>query len=175
MSSSVYNTNFYTKHDAWSFNSAKAVVPIVNKLVRPESVVDIGCGNGTWLKAFLEINPNLEVLGIDGDYVDRSQLRIPADKFRPFDLRKKLTLDRKFDLVVSLEVAEHLTEEHAATYVNSLVKAGDVILFSAAFPGQGGTDHVNEQLPDYWADRFKVHSYQFYDVIRPHILEDHSV
>src|SRR6187549_13344 len=112
MSSSPYNTNFYTKHDAWSFNSAKVVVPMVNKLVRPASVVDIGCGNGTWLKAFLEINPGLEVLGVDGDYVDRNQLRIPAEKFKPFDLRQELSLNKKFDLVVSLEVAEHLPEEY---------------------------------------------------------------
>jgi len=51
----------------------------------------------------------------------------------------------------SLEVAEHLEPSSAGTIVQSLVSLSDVFLFSAAFPGQGRTNHINEQPHSYWA------------------------
>jgi 2-polyprenyl-3-methyl-5-hydroxy-6-metoxy-1,4-benzoquinol methylase len=65
-------------------------------------------------------------------------------------LIQPLDLEKEFDLVVSLEVAEHLPASAADQFVNTLVKHGKKILFSAAIPGQGGQDHLNEQWPDYW-------------------------
>jgi hypothetical protein len=71
-------------------------------------------------------------LGYDGPHV--TPLCIPKDRFAAVDLRQPLPADRKFDLAISGEVAEHLP----ATLVGTLTSVSDVVLFSAAIPGQGG-------------------------------------
>jgi SAM-dependent methyltransferase len=129
--------------------------------------VDFGCGLGTWLRAFKE-NDVKEVLGLDGKWVNRSLLlkNIEEEEFRYVDLGKPIKLDKMYDLVMSLEVAEHLSEKSADTFVSSLVGAGKIILFAAAVPGQGGFNHINEQWPSYWMKKFQQHGYVFHDVIR---------
>jgi 2-polyprenyl-3-methyl-5-hydroxy-6-metoxy-1,4-benzoquinol methylase len=75
--------------------------------VQPNTVIDVGCGVGTWLAVLAE-NGVADVWGIDGDYVDRALLEIPEERFLPHDLTKPVRLERRFDLVLCLEVAEHL-------------------------------------------------------------------
>jgi SAM-dependent methyltransferase len=136
--------------------SAEVVVPLVLALARPRSVVDVGCGLGTWLAVFAEHGVE-DVRGVDGAYVERSALEIPPGSFIAWDLEQPLRLGRTFDLVVSLEVAEHLPARCAETFVASLAGLGPLVLFSAAAPHQGGCGHVNEQWPDYWARLFTGH------------------
>jgi hypothetical protein len=129
---------------------------------------------GIWLSVFEEFGVK-DVFGIDGDYVDRRMLKIANDRFMAFDLKKPIQINRKFDLVVSLEVAEHLPDESARTFVQSLTRLGPVILFSAAIPFQGGTGHLNEQWPDYWANYFKDDDYEAIDCIRKRVWQDDRV
>ena len=150
------------------------MIPLVNELVRPTSVLDVGCATGTWLAEWGSAGV-ADVTGVDGDYVDRATLRLPVDRFVPADLQQPLSLGRTFDLVQTLEVAEHLDEACADTFVDSLARHGDTILFSAAIPGQGGPHHVNEQWPSYWAAKFARAGYTAYDVIRPRIWTDSRV
>jgi len=163
-------------HDTKVHNTtaSREVVPIVMELTRPRSVVDVGCGTGTWLTIFGEAGVP-DVLGVDGDYLDRSLLCIAEDRFVTADLTKPFGLNRRFDLVVSLEVAEHLPEEAADVFVQTLVSLGDTILFSAAVPGQGGQNHLNEQWPAYWQAKFARHGYAFHDVIRKKIWDNERV
>ena len=149
----------------WSRRSASVIVPMALSLVPARSVVDVGCGLGVWLAAFRE-HGVADVLGIDGDHVSPDLLEIPRDAFEAHDLRLPLELARTFELVVSLEVAEHLPEESADVFVDSLVRLGPVILFSAAIPHQGGHHHVNEQWPAYWAARFHDRGYVHVDCLR---------
>ena len=141
--------------------------------VQPNTVIDVGCGVGTWLAVLAE-NGVADVWGIDGDYVDRALLQIPEERFLPHDLTKRVHLERRFDLVLCLEVAEHLPADSAPTLIDSLVGLGPVILFSAAIPYQGGTHHVNEQWPEYWARHFAARGYAPVDCVRCRIwqLED---
>ena len=132
---------------------------------KPQSVVDVGCGHGTWLAVFVELGI-LEYCGIYGDYIDPSALDIPADRFIAADSAQPLRLDRRFDLVVTLEVAEHLPKTDASTFVQSLTELGPVVLFSAAIPFQGGENHLNEQWPDYWAHLFHNRGYRAVDCLR---------
>jgi hypothetical protein len=66
-----------------------------------------------------------------------------------------------------MEVAEHLSARRAPAFVTELCSLSDFVLFSAAIPGQGGTNHVNEQWPQYWAAMFANNSFVCFDVLRP--------
>ena len=170
----VYNEAFFDTVASYTQESARVIASLVYDLVKPASVLDVGCATGTWLAEWTAAGVP-DVLGIDGDYVDRTALRIPPDQFEPVNLAQPFSLGRTFDLVQTLEVAEHLDHAHADAFVDSLTRHGDVILFSAAIPGQGGTHHVNEQWPSYWAAKFARAGYSVYDVIRPQIWDDQRV
>ena len=163
----LYTAKFYRELES-TRQSAAEILPIIIELLKPSSIVDIGCGSGHWLAAAAELGVT-DFLGVDGDWAKESQLAIPAEKFVAHDLSTPLKLDRRFDLALSLEVAEHLPESAADSFVQSLCRAADVVVFSAAIPGQGGRHHVNEQWPVYWADLFQRCGYQCYDVLRPRI------
>ncbi|HVN89451.1 MAG TPA: class I SAM-dependent methyltransferase [Candidatus Binataceae bacterium] len=169
-----YSAEFYSGQQKGSRRSAEQVVPLVLDLIPAPSVADVGCGVGTWLATFAA-NGVKQIRGIDGDYVDRSQLQIPADRFLPYDLAKPIKLDERFDLVLCLEVAEHLDQADAPTLINSLVHLGPRVLFSAAIPYQGGTRHVNEQWPVYWAKLFARHGYKPIDYLRRLIWQSDQV
>jgi SAM-dependent methyltransferase len=156
--------------------AAQVVVPELMRLFKPDSVLDVGCGIGTWLHVFGQQGVRV-VKGIDGDYVDRKLLGkyLKVENFVPHDLSKPFSLGQKFDLVMSLEVAEHLPASAADNFVKNLVDHGDDILFSAALPGQDGQNHLNEQWPDYWAAKFNAHGYRVYDVLRPLFWNDQRV
>lgn len=170
-----YTEEFYNrKYEIGARRSAKEVLPIVIELVKPQSVIDIGCGIGIWLSVFEELGVK-ELWGIDGDWVDRKSLKILENRFLEFDLTKPFKVDRNFDLVVSLEVAEHLPHKSARNFVDSLVRLGPVILFSAAIPCQGGVNHLNEQWPAYWVKLFQERQYAVIDCIRKKIWKNERV
>lgn len=169
-----YDASFYEEQSRGSRNSARVVVPIVDGLIHPKSVLDVGCGMGTWLAEW-QNHGVTDAIGLDGEYVDQCALQIERSLFRPVDLTNGFSLDRKFDLVQSLEVAEHIDESRADQFIHSLTCHGDLILFSAAIPGQGGTHHVNEQWPSYWVEKFSRAGFQVYDIIRPIIWMDSRI
>lgn len=173
--SQPYSTDFFKNIQKGALGSAKQVVPLVVNLLHPKSVLDVGCGSGEWLSVFYQDFKISDILGVDGDYMDSSMLAIPPTLFQPRDLTKPLYLNRKFDLVVSLEVAEHIPFEYADTFVENLTRHGDVVLFSAAIPGQGGVHHVNEQFPEYWAALFHVKGFSAVDVLREKLWHNERV
>lgn len=169
-----YTGEYYKILADESRRSADRVLPVLLESVSVESALDVGCGIATWLAALQDLGVE-DVVGIDGDYIERDLLQIPAERFVPLDLEESFDLDRTFDLVMSMEVAEHLSPEAADDFVGSLVRHAPTILFSAAIPRQGGTDHVNEQWPAYWAEKFGQHGYLAVDAIRPRIWTDPAV
>jgi SAM-dependent methyltransferase len=174
MSENEYTGEFYEAHQQAARRSAEVIVPIVMELVSPASVVDLGCGIGTWLAAFARRGVD-DVLGVDGDWVSVDMLEIPRDRFVVARLDRVFTLDRRFDLALSLEVAEHLPEHAAKGLVTSLTGLAPSVLFSAAIPHQRGRQHVNEQWPEYWAALFAAHGYVVVDAIRPRVWSNASV
>lgn len=169
-----YGSKYYAGHQKTSLDSARAVVPRIVQMVKPQSVVDVGCGVGAWLSVFAE-HGITDVLGVDGAYVPSHLLRIPQDRFLAADLTQPLRLERTFDVAVSLEVAEHLPLSAAADFVDSLTKLAPVVVFSAAVPLQGGTGHVNEQCPTYWMSLFSARGFIAVDALSSVIWNDEQV
>lgn len=167
---------YFHEEEIHNTSSAKIILPLVLDLINPKSVLDVGCGIGTWLSVAKD-SGILDVLGVDGDYVDRALLSKYSmeSEFESHDLTQPLELDRKFDLCLCLEVAEHLSESASDLLIDTLIRHSDAILFSAAIPGQGGQNHLNEQWPGYWAEKFSTHGYVFLDIIRPLIWDNPKV
>jgi len=163
-----YHDGFFALHEKGSRESAHEIVPLVLEDLRPASIVDVGCGIGTWLVEFQAAGV-ADFVGVDGDYVNRANLLIDPARFLARDLAEPLVLDRRFELAVSLEVAEHLPPETASTFVGSLTRLAPVVLFSGAIPYQGGANHVNEQWPEYWEQQFLKYEYVVVDSLRPRL------
>jgi SAM-dependent methyltransferase len=168
-----YRTDFYRFLASFAIRSAQRIVPKVTAVLPVRSVVDFGCGQGAWLSVWAATGAL--VTGVDGPYVDRHHLLIDADDFHAADLAAPLDLRRRFDLVQSLEVAEHLPPAKAEQFVDTLTKHGACVLFSAAVPGQGGENHVNEQPAEYWRAIFRERGYPAVDYVRRLIRGDRAI
>ena len=162
-----YSNELHRKYRERTVAAAEAAADLVHGLLpHIRSAVDIGCGHGYWLKAFVERGVS-EYLGLDGDYVDRSQLAIPADHFRAVRLDQPFQLEGRYDLAICVEVAEHLPAAAADNLIPVLCGAAPVVLFSAAIPGQPGDHHINARPHKYWRERFARQGYAALDALRP--------
>lgn len=170
-----YNNFFYKDQMSGSLRSAHEVAKVLKQYFAPASLLDVGCGVGTWMKAFSEYFPALDYFGVDGEYVKEKDLVVEKTHFRGMDISKPFNLAKKFDLIISLEVGEHIAHEKAAAYVQNICNHGDFILFSAAIPGQGGTYHVNEKFPEYWAELFEANGLVCVDFMRPLIWDNQQI
>jgi SAM-dependent methyltransferase len=168
-----YGDDFYAFLSSFAVRSAQRVVPVVLAATGASSVLDFGCGQGAWLSVWK--SAGLSVFGVDGPYVNQERLLIDIAEFQPADLAAPIDLGRRFDLVQSLETAEHLPEPRAAGFVANLVAHGDLVLFSAAVPGQGGEHHVNEQPLEYWRALFRAQGFVPIDLVRPAVRGDADV
>jgi SAM-dependent methyltransferase len=174
-----YDTDFYAEQRDGSLRSAEQVVPFLVGLLNPSSTLDIGCGVGTWPSMFAR--SGCQAHGMDGSWAYESKLEIPAENFTPFDFIKaptpyapELPLER-YDLITTFEFAEHIFEELADPLVDFMCSKTDAVIFGAAIPRQGGTHHVNEQWPSYWAHKFKRNGFVPCDFIRPTFWNNQTI
>ncbi|MCL2768450.1 MAG: class I SAM-dependent methyltransferase [Synergistaceae bacterium] len=169
-----YSEDFYSDY-AKIVSSLDTVVSLIMRIANPASVVDFGCAVGGALSCFKEKGVS-EILGVDGFWVKEEQLLIAKDEFIRHDFNKGfLSLPKKYDLAISTEVAEHVEDANADAFIETLINASDIIVFSAAVPGQGGTNHVNEQWPQYWIDKFSKHDFVVIDCIREYLWNNDDV
>lgn len=169
-----YSTQFYANQSTDSYRAGQIILPRIFELVTPRSVVDVGCGVGTWLAAAGELGAE-RLVGYEGVWIEDRMLRDSRIDLRRQDLEQPIVSDERFDLAMSLEVAEHLSPGRAESLVRELCGFSDRILFSAAVPGQGGVHHVNEQWQDYWMELFRRQGYRPLDVVRPAFWDDRSL
>ena len=170
----MYGSRFYERQEGGSLRSARRILPYVIDILSPRSVLDIGCGLGTWI-SICEALGVKDVLGIDGDYINRDKLYIDSSRFIGRDISREFDLKRKYDLTISLEVAEHIPKNLEQTYFRNLVRHSDVVLFGAAIPHQGGKGHVNEQWQNYWVAKFDEKGFQAIDYLRGKFWNDPDV
>jgi SAM-dependent methyltransferase len=155
----VYNEEFFAQHISWKdFYSEIANWLWLN--FKPKRVIDFGCGNGFIISELKKRGAS--VLGIEGS--------INALKYMPKNIKTDVKIMDitqlhnlgRFDLVISSEVAEHLPEEKAQIFITNLTNhASSIIYFTAAEPGQGGVDHINEQPHEYWIEKFNLNGFIF--------------
>jgi hypothetical protein len=170
----MYSNCFYEWLTEGSLASARVVLGHLFKFYQPNSVLDVGCGRGTWLKACAELGVK-ELVGLDGSWNSQGQMVEPTICFKAIDLNSPFTTDRRVDMAMSLEVAEHLKCESASSFIDALTNASDVILFGAAVKGQGGTGHINEQPQSYWGDAFHERHYSVVDILRPTLWSNTNI
>tara|TARA_A100001015_G_scaffold280197_1_gene342132 strand:- start:2150 stop:2917 length:768 start_codon:yes stop_codon:yes gene_type:complete len=172
-----YTDDFFKRITHYSQYSSTVIIEIILEKLNSykiNSVLDVGCGSGYWLKGWHEKGIE-NIVGIDGDYLSKASLVINQKNFKTHDLKKPLSLNLSYDFVQSLEVAEHLPKSSAETFISSLTTHGKIILFSAAVPGQGGTHHINEQPLSFWYKLFKKKNYIAFDLIRPFIQDNKKI
>lgn len=168
----LYEKGFYSNQRGGSLAAARRILPSVLQVVRPASVIDVGCGVGTWLAACEELAVGRRV-GIEGNWVSSVDFLDESAELVLRDLEEPFRLDERFDLAISLEVAEHLSPARGESFVNDLCSLSNSVFFSAAVPGQGGLNHVHERWHDYWAAVFRSRSFRPLDIVRPRYW-DHS-
>jgi len=172
----TYSREFYVNRHEDTFHSANIILSLLLRHIPAvHSAVDVGCGVGTWLAALQEKGVK-DIQGVDGPWVNQDLLAIPRACFKQVDLSTSaVDLPRRFDLAISLEVAEHLPASRATEFVASLAALADQVLFSAAIPLQGGVNHVNEQWQTYWVRLFDAMGYGVHDFIRSSIWNDSKI
>jgi len=157
-----------------NFSAARQILPYIFKLKPIKSIIDVGCGTGTWLSVAKELGVE-EILGVDGVELDQKDLKIPSSNFINTNLTQAFNLNKKFDLLICLEVAEHLPENSAKTLIDTLTSHSDFILFSAAIPEQGGQNHINEQWPEYWLNLFRTQGYFPCNILRDEFWDNKEI
>ena len=148
-----------------NLDAPREIVPFIYEIFKPNSVVDVGCGLGTFLKVFSECGVN-EITGFEGIWINEKKLHVPMKKVEIVDLETDNWAKGTFDIAISLEVAEHLKPSIERQFVKNLTSLSEVIIFSAALEGQGGQNHINEKPLESWIGIFNDFGYHFFDVFR---------
>jgi hypothetical protein len=170
-----YNNEDYNWWSSPANNSAKEIVPFLLEYFTIKSVIDYGCASGEWLAVFKDFGIQ-RIQGLDGIWMQPENLKIPSTNFKTVDLSTHEHESReRFDLSISLEVAEHLDSDASNLLVSNLTTASDLVLFSAAIPGQGGQHHINEQPPNYWKKKFEVVGFKQFDILRGYFWDNENI
>jgi SAM-dependent methyltransferase len=170
----LYDSRFYAGQRGTSFDAAAAILPMVIDLLRPASVVDVGCGVGTWLRAAERLGVG-RLVGLEGPWVKKADLLSPTIELVTHHLERPIPIKERFDLAMSLEVAEHVSEGRADALIAEMCALAPHVLFGAAIPGQGGVNHINEQWQGYWVRKFGDNGFRPLDIIRPTFWHDERI
>ena len=164
----IYDSDFFQEKRDAVLKSARVIVPIILEVYPAQSVIDVGCGDGAWLSIFQSCGVQ-NIQGLDGNslpaeayLVDQKQIRTNVN----FE-SQEFQIPAQADLITCLEVAEHLPARNARQFIGNLAGHAPLIIFSAAVPGQLGTQHINEQPPWFWREVFHGFDFIEIDFIRP--------
>ena len=157
----IYRTREWFESLAWQHRWIDFMVGWwVGNFGKPKSMIDYGAGDGWWSHSFKRIGEENYAFAVELDEIAAEF--IPSGvQFVQHDLRQPLEVLRQFDLVICLEVAEHMTkhEAHNALLATLAKSTGNLLLFSAAQPGQPGTGHINLQPQSYWIEAIEKWPY----------------
>lgn len=156
----IYDKDFYTSVANWDSRSMDLIARSIVRDCAPSSFLDVGCGTGALLQACLKAGVS-QVYGVELSEEALKLCKSKGLRVDQIDLRRASKLPfGKTDFTSCLEVAEHLEPEYAEHLVRLLSVTAPKILFSAAAPGQGGDEHLNEQSRAYWAALFQKQGFR---------------
>ncbi len=171
----IYNKDFFLSNQKEGLKIAEWFISLLQDIFEFQSLIDLGCATGHYLFYALKEGVS-DVLGVEGSPAAFSNLLVDKKYIIQHDLRKPLNLNRKYDIALSIEVAEHIDKKYSDVYLKSMCDCSDLIIFTAATPNQGGKCHVNEQPHKWWIEKFKKHSFRFdkkmTDLLRRKIKEN---
>jgi len=147
-----YDDKYYDFSKDVTAGFVKEFVQMLVEDFKPKSVLDVGCGMGLYVNEFDKLG--IDVQGFDGSPAAIRQTVAKKNLVWQEDIRDLDTSDKKYDMVLCVEVAEHIPKKYANKLVKHLTSAGDLVIFSASPKGLGGTNHINEQPIEYWLDKF---------------------
>jgi len=157
--SDIYRGSFFKNRHKLAWR-VPIVCDAICRTFKFESIIDVGCATADFLECFEK--KGKIIAGIEGSKHAREYLQVDPSKIYLADLRKEFKITgKRYDLAISLEVAEHIEEDYTDNYVSSLKNISDNILITAAPPGQKGHHHVNCKHPGYWLDRFSGNGFKF--------------
>lgn len=169
-----YDNAFFERIKEGSFLSAKPILDVIYRVYPIKSIVDFGCGFGAWLTAAKSLGAD-ELRGIDGDWVNPGKLMLPEIDFSHGNFESPIPNPGRYDISMSAEVGEHVSEASADFLVDALCAASDLVLFGAAIPGQTGTNHINCKFQSWWAAKFREREFLVIDGVRPHVWNNDEV
>lgn len=153
---SLYNDEFFEWHHIHARQySIESIKPVI-EYYEIKSVIDFGCGIGSYLEGAYQLGlTDLRGFDIGGKYAEK----YTPETIKPFigytDITNPISC-KKYDLVISTEVAEHIEPTGSKIFVDNLVSAAEgMIIITAAPPGQLGCGHINCQPKEYWIGLFK--------------------
>ncbi len=175
MSKKPYDEKYHAARLEGAASSAAVVIPLLLDLFPwVTSVVDAGCSAGAWLHEF-QLHGISRLLGIDRANIPPRLLQIDVSQFRQIDLCRPLPPLGRFDLALSLEVGDCLPGDVAQQFVAGLTGLSDVVVFSAAAPGQSKQQTLHERWPSYWRGLFADCRFTCFDILRERLWYDQRV
>jgi len=155
--------------------SQKVWKVVSSYMPRIKTALDLGCGMGAW-STVLEDDPEISIQMVDHPQLPKENLLVTKKEcFVGIDLDKELPLKGRWDLVICIEVLEHFKEQRALDLKDFIVQSTDLVLFSAAIPGQGGVGHVNCQRHSYWHNQFQKAGFTYFDGFKSAIIHEESI
>ncbi len=147
---------------AWSFTTGSGAekglyidLPPFRHLAqrdRPASVLQIGCGSGAYLKYFASQGTQ-RIKGVDA--AEGRSRYLQLEEYTQVDFDKPFALAETFDLVICMEVIQHIPAQSEHILISSVAQlARERIVFSGARPGQTGAGHINHRPISHWLDLF---------------------
>lgn len=166
----IYDEHFYRKCIEIEDPTSGYIVDILVRYFEPHSVIDIGCGPGIYLKEFE--TKGIDVVGFEGSKKAITMSLLNKGLIKYHDLRRPLKLYKEYDLCICFEVAEHIEKKYSNILVRTLAQLSNIVIFTAAPPGQGGRDHINEQSEQFWAKLFRENGFVLDNRLREKIRSE---
>lgn len=185
--SEIYNAEYYKEYDVGcgkvdysdSEYTKGFLTQIAQKIaddLHPRTVLDAGCAMGHLVAALRDLG--VEAYGVDISKYAISKVR---EDIRPFCKVGSLTeplpagLPDRYDLVVTVEVLEHLYEDEGRQAIRNICKLTDEVLFTSTPDDFTEPTHVNVQQREYWCRVFFENGFVDDLNYRPRYLTSHAL
>ena len=153
MSIELYDDAFFKKRTTYRKRAPLMIKGII-ELCHPLSFVDCGAALGDLVQE--AINQNIDGWGIEGNPACFPYIQCPKDKMMILNLAEPIQLDRKFDVLTTLEVAEHIEEQFVDTFIQNICKLSDVLVISICDYGPTTKIHPTVKSHSWWIPKFNT-------------------